>query len=59
MMRITLCAALAAALAVVGAGAQPPSLAITHVTVLDGRGGPPLRNGTVTITDGISFRRLP
>lgn len=53
MMRITICVAVAAAFAVVGAAAQPPPIAITHVTVLDGRGSRPLPNATVTITDGI------
>jgi len=50
---ITLCATLAAALAVVGALAQAPSVAITRVTLLEGRGGPPRPNWTGIVTDGI------
>jgi len=53
MTRIALCAAAAAALAVAGAAGQAPSVAITHVTVLDGRGGPPRPNRTVVVTGGI------
>lgn len=43
----------AAALAVAGAVAQTSSVAITHVTVIDGRGSPPRPNSTVIVTDGI------
>jgi imidazolonepropionase-like amidohydrolase len=53
MKKSTLCATIAAALALVGAVAQPPSVVITRVTVLDGRGGPPRPNSTVIVTDGI------
>jgi imidazolonepropionase-like amidohydrolase len=53
MTRITLCVAVVAALAVVGAVAQTPSVAISHVTVIDGRGNPPRPNSTVIVTDGI------
>jgi imidazolonepropionase-like amidohydrolase len=49
----SLCATGAAALAVVGAVAQTPPVAITHVTVLDGRGGPPRRDSTVIVADGM------
>jgi imidazolonepropionase-like amidohydrolase len=53
MKGITRCATIAAALALVGAVAQTPSVAIIHVTVLDGRGSPPRPNSTVIVTDGI------
>jgi imidazolonepropionase-like amidohydrolase len=53
MKGITMRATMAAALALVGAMAQTPSVAITRVTVLDGRGGPPRPNSTVIVTDGI------
>lgn len=53
MKVITLCATATAALAVVGAAAQTRSVAITRVTVLDGRGNAPRPNSTVIVTDGI------
>ena len=53
MMRHPLAATVAAALAVAAAAAQTRTVAITGVTVLDGRGRPPLRNRTVVVTDGI------
>ena len=53
MSRITLCAAVAAALAAAGEVARTPSVAITRVTVLDGCGGPPRRNSTVVVSGGV------
>jgi len=53
MKGTALCALMAAALALVGAVGRTPSVAITRVTVLDGRGGPPHPNSTVIVTDGI------
>jgi hypothetical protein len=49
---IVLCAMNAVAIAVVGARTQIPSFAITHVTVLDGRGSPPRPISTVFVKDG-------
>lgn len=42
-----------AAFVVIGALAQVPPVAITHVTVLDGRGGAPRPNSTVVVADGV------
>lgn len=53
MTRLTLCAPIGAALAVAGAMPHTPSVAITRVTVVDGRGSPARPNSTVVVTDGI------
>ena len=52
MTRATLCATIAAGLAAAAAPAKSSSVAITHVTVIDGRGSPPRPNSTVIVTDG-------
>jgi imidazolonepropionase-like amidohydrolase len=53
LTRMARCAALVTSLAVIGAGPRTPSFAITHVTVLDGRGSSSRPNGTVIVDEGI------
>src|SRR5262249_45470382 len=47
-----LLASLTAILAVVFVHAQPSSLAIVGATIVDGRGGTPIRDGVIVVTDG-------